>query len=121
MSNLNEHHGLPGKKKTPPLTEEAALAIGKGLRLPWLIVTEAHGVKKLSHEFTFANFPVAVSFVDQIVPIAETEEHHPDLHIFYNRVRVELYTHSIRGLSANDFIMAAKIEIVYNQHDQKKI
>ena len=91
----------------------------KDLKLPWQIVTEANGVKKLSHEFTFPNFPEAVAFVNRIMPVAEQEGHHPDLYIFYNRVRAELYTHSIGGLSENDFIMAAKIEVAYNQHDQK--
>ena len=44
--------------------------------------------------------------------IAEKEGHHPDIHVFYNKVIIELWTHAINGLSENDFIVAAKIELL---------
>lgn len=110
MSDLNERHCIPCEKKTPPLGDESIKELGRELKQPWQVATERNGIKKLTYEFSFANFPAAVIFVNKIVPLAETEGHHPDLYIFYNRVRVELYTHSIGGLSENDFILAAKIE-----------
>ena len=51
-----------------------------------------------------------MSFVDMVDDIAEGEGHHPDIHIHYSKVQIELWTHAIGGLSENDFIVAAKIE-----------
>jgi 4a-hydroxytetrahydrobiopterin dehydratase len=51
-----------------------------------------------------------MKFINSVADIAETEGHHPDIHVSYNRVTIELYTHSIGGLSENDFIVAAKID-----------
>ena len=65
--------------------------------------------KKITREFKFKDFIAAINFVNAIADIAEEEGHHPDLHIFYNRVIVELTTHAVKGLTENDFIMAAKI------------
>ena len=49
-------------------------------------------------------------FITKVADVAEEEGHHPDIHIFYNKVRLELYTHAIKGLHENDFIIAAKIK-----------
>ena len=68
--------------------------------------------KKISREFTFKNFIEAVDFVNRIADIAEEENHHPDLKICYNKVTVDLWTHAISGLSANDFIVASKIDLI---------
>jgi len=66
--------------------------------------------KKLTKEFLFTDFIRAMSFVDMMADVAESEGHHPDIHIHYNKVQIELMTHAIGGLSENDFIVAAKIE-----------
>ena len=65
---------------------------------------------KISKEYKFKDFIGAINFVDKISEIAEGEGHHPDIHIFYNKVLLELSTHAIGGLSENDFILAAKID-----------
>ena len=57
------------------------------------------------------DFLAAVALIQRIAPIAEAEDHHPDLHLTrYKRLTIELSTHSIGGLSENDFILAAKID-----------
>ncbi|OGG50419.1 hypothetical protein A2704_05785 [Candidatus Kaiserbacteria bacterium RIFCSPHIGHO2_01_FULL_54_36b] len=66
--------------------------------------------KKISKKFTFRNFVEAMKFANKITPIAEEEGHHPDLVLGWGRVEVVLSTHSIGGLSENDFILAAKID-----------
>jgi len=66
--------------------------------------------KKISKEFTFKNFVRAISFVRRVAQVAEIECHHPDIHISYDTVVFDLSTHSIKGLSENDFIVAAKID-----------
>ena len=59
---------------------------------------------------TCKNFLDAVSLIQRLAPIAETQDHHPDLHLtHYKRLTIELSTHAIGGLSENDFILAAKI------------
>jgi 4a-hydroxytetrahydrobiopterin dehydratase len=65
---------------------------------------------KVSKEYTFKDFVQAVEFVNKITPVAEAEGHHPDLSVTWGKVRVELSTHAIGGLSENDFILAAKID-----------
>lgn len=65
--------------------------------------------KKLRKEFSFRDFKEAIAFVNRVAEVAEEEGHHPDMHVFYNKVVIELWTHAIGGLSENDFILAAKI------------
>ncbi len=67
-------------------------------------------MKKISKQFKFENYMKAMDFANKITPIAETEGHHPDLAIGWGKVGVSLTTHSIGGLSENDFILAAKID-----------
>lgn len=80
-----------------------------------LYIREAEGFvlsedfKKISKDFVFKNFVEAIDFVENVADIAEEEGHHPDIAIYYNKVNIELWTHSIDGLSVNDFILAAKI------------
>lgn len=66
--------------------------------------------KKIKRQFKFKDFKEAMDFVNQVADLAEEEGHHPDIYIYYNRVRFELTTHAIGGLSENDFILAAKID-----------
>ncbi|KKU98982.1 MAG: hypothetical protein UY32_C0009G0011 [Candidatus Jorgensenbacteria bacterium GW2011_GWC1_48_8] len=67
---------------------------------------------KIEREFEFKNFKESMAFVNKVADLAESEGHHPDIHIFYSRVHLELFTHSIGGLSENDFILAAKINFI---------
>ena len=65
---------------------------------------------KLVKEYEFKDFMTAVNFVNNVAEIAEKEQHHPDIIINYNKVTLELITHSVGGLSENDFILAGKID-----------
>ena len=88
---------------TPMPSEEVRESLSK---VPgWLLEG-----KKIRREFVFKDFLEAMGFVNKVADIAEAEGHHPDLHIHWNRVLVELWTHSVGGLSENDFILAAKID-----------
>ena len=66
--------------------------------------------EKISKEYKFKDFIGAINFVNNVAEIAESENHHPDIKINYNKVLLELNTHAIGGLSENDFIVAAKID-----------
>ena len=68
--------------------------------------------KKISKEFKFKDFIGAINFIERVADVAETEQHHPDIHIHYNKVLLELWTHAIGGLSLNDFIVAAKVDAI---------
>ena len=70
-------------------------------------------VLKISREFKFKDFVEALEFVNKVGDLAETEGHHPDILMHsWNKVVVTLYTHSIGGLSENDYILAAKINTI---------
>ncbi|HYB59590.1 MAG TPA: 4a-hydroxytetrahydrobiopterin dehydratase [Candidatus Acidoferrales bacterium] len=71
--------------------------------------------KKIVRSFRFKDFIEAMRFINKIAEIAETEGHHPDLFVSYNYVKIALTTHNISGLSENDFIMAAKIDEVFEE------
>ena len=58
----------------------------------------------------FADFAAAMRFVNAMARIAEREDHHPDFAVHFDRVEIELWTHSVGGLSENDFILAAKLD-----------
>jgi len=69
--------------------------------------------KSISRSWKCKNFMTAIDFFDDLADIAESEDHHPDLHLTgYRNVVVEMSTHAIGGLSENDFILAAKIDQV---------
>ena len=59
--------------------------------------------------FEFDDFTQAIDFVNSVADIAENEDHHPDLDIRYNKVRVSLSTHSAGGLTERDFEVARKV------------
>jgi 4a-hydroxytetrahydrobiopterin dehydratase len=65
---------------------------------------------KIERTFKFKNFKKAIEFVNDVADVAEEEGHHPDIFISWNKVTLTLWTHAIKGLHENDFILAAKID-----------
>ena len=65
---------------------------------------------RIEKSYRFRDFKEAMRFVNRVAELAESEGHHPDIYVSWNRVRLSLTTHSIGGLSDNDFILAAKID-----------
>ena len=90
----------------PPFNRDEASTLLKQLS-KWTLSGDARWISK---EFKFADFKEAMAFTNKIADIAESEGHHPDLQISWGKVIVELTTHAIKGLSQNDFIIAAKID-----------
>ena len=74
----------------------------------WIVV----GNKKLRRAFKFKNFVRTMGFVNQVALIAQTEDHHPDMQVSYSQVIIEFWTHAVGGLSENDFILVAKIDLI---------
>ena len=73
----------------------------------WTILDD----KKLEKQFKFKDFAEALRFINKVGAVAETEGHHPDINLHsWNKVTITLWTHAIKGLFLNDFILAAKID-----------
>lgn len=72
----------------------------------WRVERQHH----LAKTFAFPNFVAALAFVNRVGAIAEEQGHHPDLHLAWGRVDVEVWTHKVDGLTESDFILAAKID-----------
>ncbi len=106
MNDLTQKKCVPCEIGTPTLTPEQFNPLLKQLKLEWEVLEE----KKIRHEFRFNEFMEAIDFVNKVAKLAEQEGHHPNIHIYYSRVVIDLTTHKIKGLSENDFILAAKIE-----------
>ncbi|MEW6035815.1 MAG: 4a-hydroxytetrahydrobiopterin dehydratase [Candidatus Micrarchaeota archaeon] len=96
---------VPCEGGIAPLGQAEAEAYLKQVDAGWSL---AGG--RIAREFRFRDFREAMSFVNKVAGIAEAEGHHPDIHIRWNRVRLEIFTHAINGLHENDFIVAAKID-----------
>ena len=92
-----------GADPLPPSAAQTLLADIKG----WELIDG----KLLRKTIKCQDFLDAVGLIQKIAPIAEAEDHHPDLHLTgYRKLTIELSTHAIGGLSENDFILAAKID-----------
>jgi len=105
MSNLLSKKCAPCERNTAPLDEETTEKF-----LTQVVGWEVLDGKKLYRNFEFKNFKEAIDFVNKVAGLAESGGHHPDILIHsWNKVKIELWTHTIGGLSENDFILAAKI------------
>src|SRR3989344_6432560 len=105
MTKLSEKRCVPCEGGVPPFTKVQAQKYLRKLKRGWKI-----NRNKLEKEFKFKNFIQSMGFANQVALIAQAEDHHPEIEISYSKVEIELYTHSIGGLSENDFILSAKID-----------
>jgi 4a-hydroxytetrahydrobiopterin dehydratase len=103
---LHRQHPVEYPRGTPPLSAEDAAKLQAEIDQAW----ERDEAGRLRREFTFANFRDAFGFATRVALLVEREFHHPDLTVGWGKVTVVLSTHSVGGLSPNDFIIAAKID-----------
>jgi 4a-hydroxytetrahydrobiopterin dehydratase len=105
VSELAERSCVPCKGGIPPMP---APEIAELLPLiqGWEAVRDHHLVKT----YAFKNFAEALAFVDRIGAMAEEQWHHPDVHLGWGKVTVEIWTHKIDGLTESDFVFAAKCD-----------
>ena len=106
MTELAARQCQPIPKGTPPLGLEQASELLR--EIPAWSLT--HSSTTLSREFRFKDFHQTMAFVNAVAWVAHQTDHHPDLEVGYNRCAVHFSTHSISGLSDNDFICAARID-----------
>lgn len=96
----------PCNESHAPLKGEAIEKLQHDLGDNWKVVGEHH----LEKEYSFKNFKEALAFTNRVGAIAEQEGHHPDIFLGWGKVKLDLWTHNIGGLSENDFILAAKAD-----------
>ncbi|OGT48857.1 MAG: hypothetical protein A3F17_07955 [Gammaproteobacteria bacterium RIFCSPHIGHO2_12_FULL_41_15] len=106
MPKLNEKKCQACSGETKPLNAQQAKTLLADIPAWQLNATHT----EISRSFTFKNYYHTIAFVNAIAWIANSENHHPDLAVGYNTCTVKFSTHSIKGLSENDFICAAKID-----------
>ena len=97
-----------------PTVTEAEMAEYHPQVSDWQLI-EHEDIRHLERVFKFKNFVEALAFTDRVGALAEAEGHHPALLTEWGRVTVSWWTHKIRGLHRNDFIMAAKTDAMYRK------
>lgn len=111
MRSLVELNTEPYRKGEPPLSDIEVKELQS--LIPAWDVNEVDGIKRLERVFKFKNFVEAIAFINRVGEIAEVQDHHPALLTEWGRVKVTWWTHFVKGLHRNDFIMAAKTDQLY--------
>lgn len=111
MEPLARFHCIPCRGGEPPLTQDEIAQLKPGA--PDWEVVERENILRLERVFKFKNFVQALEFTNRVGEVAEEEGHHPALLTEWGKVTVTWWTHKIKGLHRNDFIMAAKSDEVY--------
>lgn len=102
---LHERNCVPCRGGVPPLSPpEVARLLGE------VAGWQAPRDRRLTKTFGFPDFKTALAFVDRVGAMAEAQNHHPDLHLAWGKVVVEIWTHKIDGLTESDFVFAARCD-----------
>ena len=107
MKELSAKKCVPCEGRMPPLTPAKAKLLRKQLHKDWHLAKDGNSLQR---SLKFKDFYRTMSFVNAVAHIANIEDHHPDMEFGYGYCRITYSTHSIGGLSPNDFICAAKVD-----------
>ncbi|HXO17623.1 MAG TPA: 4a-hydroxytetrahydrobiopterin dehydratase [Candidatus Dormibacteraeota bacterium] len=114
MSQLAERACVPCRGGVPPLDDDQIAPLLRQLGPGWHVVERADvkrgAVKVLTCAYRFADFAAAMQAALRIGAMAEEQQHHPDLHVSWGRLTVDVWTHKIGGLTESDFVFAAKCD-----------
>ncbi len=105
-SDLAQKACVPCRGGVPPLAGPELADLEAALGGGWRAVDEHH----LEKAFGFEDFRSALDFTNRVGELAEEQGHHPDIYLSWGRVRTQIWTHKIDGLTESDFILAAKID-----------
>jgi len=108
MNNLSSQKCVPCEGGVKPFGDKEITEHLKQISPNWKVLDG----KKIQAKFKFKNFLGALNFVNKVGDIAEGEGHHPDIEFGWGYANITLSTHAIGGLSKNDFILAAKIDLL---------
>jgi len=106
MNRLADQKCEPCEQGGKPLQGKELDDLKRELGADWKIINNHH----LEKSYKFKDFVGALGFTNRIGAIAEEVGHHPDIYLTWGKVRVEIFTHTVNGLTKNDFILAAKFE-----------
>jgi 4a-hydroxytetrahydrobiopterin dehydratase len=106
MAGLADRDCVPCKGGVAPLEIDEYAPLLEQLDAGWEVIDDHH----LARTYKFKNFVEALGFVNRVGELAETQGHHPDLHLAWGRVGVEIWTHKIDGLHEADFVFAARCD-----------
>ncbi len=109
MSDLASRDCVPCKGGVAPLSDAEVAPFLAQLDEGWGVVDGHH----LSRTYRFKNFSEALDYTNAVGELAEEQGHHPDLHLAWGSVGVEIWTHKIDGLHEADFVFAAKCDRLY--------
>jgi 4a-hydroxytetrahydrobiopterin dehydratase len=112
MTSLTNERCTACRRDSPRVTEAEILELQP--QIPDWSLAEVDGIARLERVFRFSNFAQALDFTNRVGAMAEEEGHHPAILTEWGKVTVSLWTHKIRGLHRNDFVMAAKINALSN-------
>jgi len=105
MSELAQKTCVPCRGGVPPLAHDRVVELLGELE-GWTSERDHH----ITRTFTFPDFVRALAFVNHVGELAEDQGHHPDIYLTWGKVRIDIWTHKIDGLTESDFILAAKID-----------
>jgi 4a-hydroxytetrahydrobiopterin dehydratase len=111
MTSLARERCVACRRGAPTVTEAEVAELAPQVS-EWELV-ERDGIERLERVFPFPDFAEALAFTDSVGELAEQEGHHPALLTEWGRTTVTWWTHKIRGLHRNDFVMAAKTDELY--------
>ena len=109
MSDLTARKCKPCEGGVAALSVGEAQALMQQLDGGWQLAPDGKSIRR---EWKFRNFYHAMSFANAVAHIANTEDHHPDIEVGYGYCHLKYSTHAIGGLSENDFICAAKLDVI---------
>ena len=109
MTDLNKQHCVPCEGGTSPLDDLMIKELIKEIHTDWQLREDNKEIQRLCK---FRDYHQTMAFVNEVASIAHDENHHPDMEVSYNKCLVRYSTHAIGGLSTNDFICAARIDVL---------
>ena len=112
MTEIIQEKCIPCRAGSPRVTAEEIAELHP-MVADWELIEES-SVPQLKRSFRFSDFAQALAFGNSVGEVAEAEGHHPRIVMEWGRVTVSWWTHKIRGLHRNDFIMAAKTDRLYS-------
>ena len=111
--DFTKKHCVPCEGGTQPLSKTKVVKYLKAVP-GWQVVAR---YKQIEREYVFKDFVTTIKFINALAKIAQAEGHHPNLSLFnWNHLKVQLSTHAIGGLSDNDFILAARADLLLSRH-----
>ena len=109
MSELAQRKCKPCDGGVAALTRDRATQLLAQLDSGWSLAADTRSIRR---ELSFKDFYRTMSFVNAVAHLANIEDHHPDLEVGYNYCHIVFTTHAVGGLSENDFICAAKVDLI---------